>query len=203
MQELVRELQVPHFRFFGDAYNMLHEIPLFEAPMRVYDCHAGPYGCSVPTGLYTFPYCAKHLNENMGLRLGVSSIPEVASNIGCHYGLFATRPFRSGDVICQMLSECVSLDVINSRYGGTDAFTAPFGITDENGRIYDGALIRSPGCMANHASASDLIGPNAVLVCDVWPTLVADHDIHEGAEITWDYGSDYDFNSAYYDVIYK
>jgi SET domain-containing protein len=96
-------------------------------------------------------------------------------------GLFATRPFSSGERIAPYAGPLTSI-----RPTTLDASAPVYGLEVSPGVWLDGSLDDNPSRHANHSCQ-----PNAELVWHgeaegAW--LTAAHPIEPGAEITFDYG---------------
>jgi hypothetical protein len=131
----------------------------------------------------SLPYCWIHLKKIEGVQLRDSTLP------GAGKGLFAMKDFRRGDNILRYDGEELTNDCLNARYGEN---TAPYGISNPEGRIFDGACQRGPASMANHRPGS--FNARFVEVSGrPEPMLQALRNIKRNEEIFVNYGTEYEF----------
>jgi uncharacterized protein len=131
----------------------------------------------------TLPYCWIHTKQMYGVQVRQSTIP------GAGKGLFATKQFPIGAIICPYTGELLSEDCLNLRYGNG---TAPYGLTADIG-IVDSACQRGPASMANENPRHS----NAVFFDEEEgsiPVLKATRAISIGQEIFPSYGSEYNLD---------
>lgn len=121
------------------------------------------------------PRCWVHNKQTYGVKTRASTIENGGK------GLFATKDFNRGDMICPYNSEKLSRECLEERYpGNTDA---PYAIT--SGRtILDGACNRGIGAMVNTNDNTN--GQFIYHDNNIW--LVATENIRKGDEIFADYG---------------
>lgn len=189
------------------AYSPSKEV-LFSGELLQIECQ-NPLGCSRKTS--AIPYCWQHMRTNLCLNIKESNIPKSGK------GLFAYCPFlrdkgvpvfKKYDMICDYIGEPISSEELEKRYRysvGKKQYdpTGPYVLEDcETGWIYDGALLRGAGAIANDARGSGK-RPNASLVSsdikkgDKFPGLMATRNIYHDEEILVSYGREYWNNLKY------
>ncbi len=120
---------------------------IFVAPMKQQVCEHS--GCS-RVNVIGLERCAEHMSSDLGVRIGPSLHGQ---------GLFATRPFREGEVFgFTYLGEQITLRTKQQRYQG---HTAPYGIdnadvTQDEKTCLDAATIRGVAAMINHSDSPNV-----------------------------------------------
>ena len=87
------------------------------------------------------PYCPRHRRLIQGLAIKKSSIPNSGQ------GLFTTKEFNKGELICKYVGEHIDEEELERRYG---KYTAPYGMSLTKNKYIDGALVRGIGNLINH-----------------------------------------------------
>jgi hypothetical protein len=169
------------------------------------------------------PYCAAHLKSDLGLEIQNVKLNEDTEYVkGKSFwakGLFATRRFEPGDIICaynsvegtpedRSFGDIMTKAEIDVRYGGNKDY-GPYAVEEKikglGSLTVDAACSRSVGAYANDASSSfdkavrkDQLKKrpnNSELTCPVPETkqifLQATARINPGKEILLDYTAEY------------
>lgn len=136
------------------------------------------------------PYCKRHARSEMGLDIETSIALSLIGVSGL--GVYATRPFLSGELICRYDCERVTVEQIHERYGENGCCT--YTLVDCKGYC-DASLDRCIGSMFNDARRIPHAVYNAAFYDDgpaeeavgIFATL----NIAAGDEILLSYGRAY------------
>ncbi len=124
------------------------------------------------------PFCIQHLKSELGLRLGPSTIPNTGT------GLFALKPFRTGDVIAPYIAETLSKDQVDQYYG-EDVAAYTYKLNQK--KYLDAACVRGTASYSNtnpHHQNAKIVGNNR----NGTAQIVATKTIATGEEIFTAYG---------------
>lgn len=145
------------------------------------------------TSCVSTPYCWTHLLKERRLRVAPSGLP------GAGRGLFAADRgaapdavlFRKGDVIIEYGGEPLTRQQLDARYGD---FTAPYGLHVHGALYEDGACVRGPGTLTNHAPTRRANAKYAFSRSLGRGVVVATKPVRNGSEVLVNYGNDYRFD---------
>ena len=94
---------------------------------------------------YTLPFFWQHLKKVCHIRVGRTKLHKDVKRLD-FLGLFACQPFKTGKKFCHYIGRKITHTEKDRRYGNK---TAPYALEVNSKTVYDAALERGIGTLAN------------------------------------------------------